>query len=149
ELIKGLDHPAHSERLRCQRALIAKGETVAEPVAAAVEKGILAKQGLRHGIWVLAMLRSPNSVALDLLKHPDAEVRIEAVRAYALDVPEFRRAGGGAIMNNAAALARLQTMQKADPDARVRFQVACLLNSQDGKVALHCLETEQDPWVRA
>src|SRR5262249_43774359 len=53
QLIKALDHPAHSERLRAQRALIARGKDVLEPLLKALDKQALSTPGQRHALWVL------------------------------------------------------------------------------------------------
>src|SRR5262249_14677787 len=53
QLIKALDHPAHSERLRAQRALIAKGKDVLDPLLKVLDKEGLSPRGQRHALWVL------------------------------------------------------------------------------------------------
>jgi putative membrane-bound dehydrogenase-like protein len=148
QLIKGLDHPAHSERLRCQRALVGQGKQVAKAVEKAVQSKNLSPQGMRHGLWLIATLWSDHwhEIAFDALQNADAGVRLEAVRVHALDLPGFEL--GGRLQSNLPAFSRLETMHASDPDNQVRLQIAVLLRSHDGKEPLLRLESEKDPWVR-
>lgn len=84
DLIKALDHPAHSERLRAQRVLISKGKEAGIALEKAIAGDKLHAAGLRHAPWVLTATGTANAdTALKLMANPDAAVRLEAVRAFA------------------------------------------------------------------
>jgi hypothetical protein len=82
-LIKALDHPAHSERLRAQRELLARGKEGRSAVYKALKGGKLSARGRRHALWLVAGKDTPGWKELSplLLKDPDAGVRLEATRA--------------------------------------------------------------------
>ena len=52
DLIKALDHPAYTERLRAQRALQAKGKEAAEAVEKAFKDGKLSAKAKERAVWV-------------------------------------------------------------------------------------------------
>jgi glucose/arabinose dehydrogenase len=92
QLIKALDHPAHSERLRAQRALVAKGDAATEPLAKAFADGTLEAPGRRHGLWVLRELGWPKwpKLAMEVSRDPDDAVNYNAIRVlgtYDLNEP--------------------------------------------------------------
>ena len=78
--IAALDHPAHSERIRAQRELIAR--KAAADVVAALDAKKLTPRQLRHAAWVVrAGWAAWASVLAKLSEHEDADVRIEATPA--------------------------------------------------------------------
>jgi len=81
QLIKELDHPAHSERLRAQRRLTAKGEGAAKAIEKAFAAGKLSSRSKQHALWILAETGSLElKRCLQLIDDPEASVRLEAVR---------------------------------------------------------------------
>jgi putative heme-binding domain-containing protein len=147
QLIKALDHPAHSERLRAQRELIARGREVAELLKQRSQEGKLSPLSRRHALWVLRETNPSSAVelALELRKDQDPEVRLEAVRVLgsvssSMD-PERRIVG------------RLRDMLfKKDPDPFVRAAVAAAITGKlargPGLPQLAAYETEVDSFVR-
>ncbi len=81
DLIKALDHPAYTERLRAQRALQARGKEAAETLANKFKNGELSKRALQRAVWVMDMAWPDawNVVVLGASRDSDAEVRLEAV----------------------------------------------------------------------
>jgi putative membrane-bound dehydrogenase-like protein len=150
DLIKALDHPAYTERLRAQRALRARGKDAAEAVAKKVQKGELSKRALQRAIWVID--ESPcddcEDAALNATKDSNAEVRLEAVRAISEHPPVFHINKGSAVAWGAKEIERLSDLMKNDPDAQVRMQAAVALREVDAQPRLLVLESERDPFVR-
>ncbi|AMV36087.1 HEAT repeat domain-containing protein [Planctomyces sp. SH-PL62] len=88
-LIAQLDHPARSERLRAQRALIAHGEAAYDDVTAALAKPETPEVAKRHLTWTVAGIapRSPRGAEplMAALKDEAADVRAQAARAIGLE----------------------------------------------------------------
>ncbi|WP_406697180.1 PVC-type heme-binding CxxCH protein [Singulisphaera sp. Ch08] len=86
--IKQLGHPAFSERMRAQAALIAKGREAIDPVLTALRDGSTPANARRHLIWVsVALAPEPSvieAVLAEVLKAPEADLRAQAVRALGL-----------------------------------------------------------------
>jgi glucose/arabinose dehydrogenase len=59
DLIKSLGHPAHSERLRAQRALIAKGLAANDMLLQLFQEQKLSSAARRHALWVLRETDAP------------------------------------------------------------------------------------------
>jgi putative heme-binding domain-containing protein len=138
-LIKALDHPAHSERLRSQRALQTRSEEAAPTLLKAFDADRLSARALRHAVWIFDRNDLPKS--LKLLRHDDPGVRLEAVRAFNAT-------------NNRVYLATdvlLQIIAK-DKDAQVRHAAAqvlhIFLSSDEPGAVLKLLTTESDVFVR-
>ncbi len=89
DLVKSLDHPAHSERLRAQRELIARGKEAGQSVAKLLDDGKLSGRASGHAIWVLRETRIPRWTALLTLQASgkDHEVKVEAARALGSFIP--------------------------------------------------------------
>ncbi len=149
ELIKGLDHPAHSERLRCQRALTARGANAATKIIDALSADKLSPFSRRHAYWILRNTESnswPVMAAKDIA-HDDLDLRIEVSRVL-----------GGAYDDDSVAtlLEKVLKPVTKDPDPRVRLQAASsLLGLLRGKQSheklpmdFACLRDEKDPFVR-
>jgi putative heme-binding domain-containing protein len=142
QLIKSLDHPAHTERLRAQWALIMRGKEAASGVQR--HWGNLSGRARRHGLWVLgeASSREMLPLALKAIDNGDEGLRIEAVRAL-----------GGARLNfrNDTVVKRLQELLRSDPAPHIRMQAAAALRTfgpQSGMTLMMDLAQEQDPFVR-
>jgi putative heme-binding domain-containing protein len=150
QLIKSLDHPAHSERLRAQREMIARSDKAVGALQTEMKKGRLSKRGRCHALWVLALLGADSwkEMASDLMRDTDAEVRLEAVRVHSISPPNIRFFPGGGFAANGPALCRLAELVERDPNPQVRFHAASILSSQDGKSPLLCLQTEKDSAIR-
>ena len=54
-LITALDHPAHTERLRAQRALEARHKEAFEALRKAWKEKRLSARALRHAVWILGL----------------------------------------------------------------------------------------------
>jgi putative membrane-bound dehydrogenase-like protein len=157
QLINGLDHPAHSERLRCQRALIARGKPAYDAAQDAFNKKGLSKSVRIHLLWVLRETADRESLAewwlqraYDALRDADADVRFEAVRVIGSYEPEEFPHGLGKIPPPRDYLVGLLSKEK---DARIRLAAATLLGRQmssvfDAKDLLAHLGAEQDPIIR-
>jgi putative heme-binding domain-containing protein len=86
QLIEALGHPAHSERLRAQWTLSARGKPAFEAARAALGK-VPSDTALIHLLWVLRDSSNPDSVAewwlqpaCEALHHKSPAVRLEAAR---------------------------------------------------------------------
>jgi putative heme-binding domain-containing protein len=139
QLIKGLDHPAHTERLRAQRALLARSKESYEPLKARWDKGKLSPRAMRHAVWLLGI----NVRLDDVLKHPDAGVRLQAVRVHT--TPVLRGGFSGPVVEGA-----FMRLVAKDPDPQVRLHAAIglALFLEDPGTPLYLLGKERDPWVR-
>jgi HEAT repeat protein/glucose/arabinose dehydrogenase len=157
ELVKRLGHPAHSERLRAQRALIASGKKAAAPLKNRLKgefatfelREELSPQAKRHALWVLREVDNFSvwtDVAMRAIQDDDASVRLQAMRVLGSYVPPSdRRELGEGIRG--VLLLQLQR----DQDAQVRLHAARALafNPPDDCADLMAqLDEEQDPWVR-
>ncbi|HEY7155170.1 MAG TPA: HEAT repeat domain-containing protein [Gemmataceae bacterium] len=83
QLIKSLDHPAHTERLRAQRQLTARKWPVAKALEKAWSDKKLSPRAKVHALWVLADTNSPEwvNLAVTCLKdEKNRDLRLEAVR---------------------------------------------------------------------
>jgi putative membrane-bound dehydrogenase-like protein len=154
QLITALDHPAHSERLRAQRELIAKGKAGAEAAQAAIESQKLSPVGVRHALWVVADRASGwqpeewEPLAARLTDDRDAGVRLEAVRVLENYEPQpaYSRQGGFGV--ESLTVKSLNARIGQDPDAQVRLHAALILKVLAGQHPLDWLATEKDRWVR-
>ena len=109
DLIKALDHPAYTERLRAQRALQARGKEAAEPLQTSWKNGKLSKRGvaargLGHGQGLAGKPGTRWSSARS--RDADAGVRLEAVRAIGRRPPVVKSNEFGGILSNAPIQAR-------------------------------------------
>jgi putative heme-binding domain-containing protein len=137
ELIKSLDHPAHTERLRAQRALQARSEQAVPALRKAFDGDRFSPRALRHTLWIFDAKELVDCVKL--LRHADPGVRLEAVRA--LNAPNKRISLSKDLL--------LQLLAE-DKDAQVRLAAAQVLQlSRDmTETILQLLATETDPFVR-
>jgi putative membrane-bound dehydrogenase-like protein len=136
DLIKALDHPAYTERLRAQRALQAKGKEGAEAVEKAWKDGKLAARARERAAWIGDMARN-------LFDDSDAGVRLEAVRCFTLS-------GRAEDINERIVMAGLllERLEK-DPDPQVRLQAAVsLCNAEIPFRLLRAFEKQEDRFVR-
>jgi putative membrane-bound dehydrogenase-like protein len=157
QLIKSLDHPALSERLRAQRALSARGKPAHEAAREALRDKNLGKTARIHLLWVLRDSADLHSSAewwlqpaYDALRDADADVRLEAVRVIGNYSPEDWPHGLGKIPPPRDYLLSLLATEK---DAQVRLASVALLGRQiyhihDAGQLLTHLEKEADPVVR-
>jgi putative heme-binding domain-containing protein len=150
-LIKSLGHPAHSERLRAQRALSAKGKDAARVLRKALEAGKLPLRAKSHALWVIREASAPDWLALayDFARDKDASLRLQAVRVLGT----FRRQDfpNGIGKRPPVRDILLQRVEE-DSDPQVRLHAACALAGNclpsDCKELLLQLEKEKDPGVR-
>ncbi len=152
DLIKALDHPAYTERLRAQRALQARGKEAAETLANKFKKHELSKRAVQRAVWVMdrAWPDAWNVVVLGASRDSDPEVRLEAVRAIGLHPPLIKSNDLGGILSDAPIESRLLQLAVNDPDPQVRLQAAAVL-SRCGDVAavlLPILADEKNHYVR-
>jgi putative membrane-bound dehydrogenase-like protein len=149
QLIKSLDHPAHSERLRAQRALISGGKASALAVKHAIEERRLSPRGLRHALWVVASnLQDWQPLAARLTADGDADLRLEAVRVFEKDSPAFVFDKNGVDDSGAPGVRQLIDRIENDPDPQVRLQAALVLRIWADGHPLDWLAKEEDPLVR-
>jgi putative heme-binding domain-containing protein len=144
DLIKALDHPAYTERLRAQRALQAKGKEATDAVEKAWKDGKLLARARERAVWIL------DRVPTETWKDAESGVRLEGVRALGIHPPSAFRSESGRTVTNAPVYARLVDLASRDPDPQVRLATAALF-SQIGDVAedaLLFLAREQDHAVR-
>jgi putative membrane-bound dehydrogenase-like protein len=139
ELIKGLDHPAHSERLRCQRALESRGEDAVKALKQEWNDEKLTSRAKRHAVWLLAW----KTYLYGILRDKDPEFRMEGMRAHA---PVENTRG------SASALVESDFIRSAneDGDPRVRFQAAIAIvgSAWDSDNLQYRVEKEKDVLVR-
>ena len=152
DLIKALDHPAFTERLRAQRALQAKGKEAADAVAVKYKKGELSKRALERAVWVMdkAWPDTWKTVVLGATRDADAGVRLEAVRVIGNHPPVVKSNEIGGLLSETTIQSRLFHLAAEDPDPQVRMQSAAVL-SKCGDVAvflLPLLAKEKDHYVR-
>ena len=142
QLIKALGHPAFTERLRAQRALVAGDKKAMDTVRNHWDK--LSGRARQHGLWVLreAAVKEMVPLALEAARDGNEDLRIEAVRA----LRDVERGPG-----EAAVVKQLQKLLHSDPAPHVRMQAAASLrafNPQSGLTLMLDLAKEQDPFVR-
>jgi putative heme-binding domain-containing protein len=152
ELIKSLDHPAHTERLRAQRELVGRGKEIASDIMAAIDRKNASANVIIHGLWALRPIDGFEwiEVTKTQLKNETASVRLEAARllvdlnakelAYLGNAPDFVRALDDRIDNN-------------ESDRHVRaMAVRAIRHVWQGSRAEHtfrnALDEEKDIWVR-
>ena len=154
DLIKALDHPAHSERLRAQRALIAKGNEAVALLEKCEKQNGLTPTGLRHAFWVLRETNSPGwtEAAMRHAGDKDPRARLEAVRVLGT-FPE--RANKSEIARKILAKVRPMVpgpVSNPDPNAFVRAAAAKaigeLYSTGSSLAQIGALEKETDPFVR-
>jgi putative heme-binding domain-containing protein len=154
QLLKTLDHPAHSERTRAQRELIARGKDVAAAVQTALEKKTLGIAGRRHAVWVLGEIGAANWMqpVLAATHDADAGVRGQAVRALgSLPWLSKKQPGDGdadTITNFVKINDRLRELLEADADAQVRMYAAQALPGYAHQLPLQAMAREKDVLVR-
>lgn len=152
DLIASLGHPAHSERLRAQRALIARDPDAAEAIANALRRGGLSAQAQAHALWVLraGLPQKWLDHAERALDARDAGLRLEAVRVLGtLDRRDFPH-GLGKRPDPADVLVSLAS-NDSDPAVRLHAAggVARLARHVNrSRELLHLLDKERDPTLR-
>ncbi len=156
-LILSLSHPAQTERLRAQRALIALGKPAREAATDALNGKGLSPAARAHLLWVVRDTADRESLAewslrpaYDALRDADSDVRLEAVRVLGSYQPEEFPHGLGKIPPPRDYLLGLLPGEK---DAQVRLVALSLLGRQietvfDAKALLAYLGAESDPSIR-
>jgi putative heme-binding domain-containing protein len=154
DLLKALDHPAHSERLRAQRLLIAQGKDVVPAVREALLKKTLGPAGRRHAVWILGEIGGENWMqpVLEAANDADTGVRAQAVRVLgSLPWHSKKEPGDGDVdilTNYAKITHRLLELLKGDPDAQVRMHAAQAVLAYNGRRPLEAMQKETDVFVR-
>jgi putative membrane-bound dehydrogenase-like protein len=109
---KQLDHPSWNERMRAQRAIMAKGREALPLVAKALGERMTDPVALRHLVWVIDGIAggTPEGEALLMiaLKSPEADVRSQAARAL------------GERRDKAGETPLIALLQDADPTVRLQ-----------------------------
>jgi putative membrane-bound dehydrogenase-like protein len=152
QLIKSLDHPAHSERLRAQRALIARAEEAIPDLEKSIKEQKISPRVRRHLLWIGATINVPGfaDFLLQATRDKEASVRLEAARLF----PTVLHFGKGSkeLWGKAEAvyplLNRWEKMAGNDPEPQVRLHAALSIRASDGFPLLLALEKERDPQVR-
>jgi putative heme-binding domain-containing protein len=151
QLIRSLDHPAHSERLRAQRALVARGLIAVDPLAKGFAEGTLSVRAQRHALWVLR--------ELNWLKWPDLALRLTREQDDSLIYNAIRVLGTydrrDPIANDKTAFliaGELITIVDNDSHLPNRLQAAVamgrVITPKWCRNVLYELGREQDPLVR-
>ncbi len=147
ELIKALDHPAHSERLRAQRELTAKGKEAARLLAKRERDGRLSALAQQHALWVWRSTGEKNwtEIAQTLASNSQkAAVRLEAVRVLAAYDPDEEDSDDLKGLKKLSEILKvLDERVERDDDPQVRFHAVL-----GGGGSINTLEKERDPWVR-
>jgi putative heme-binding domain-containing protein len=153
QLIKALDHSAHSERLRAQRELTARGKDAAAQVERALPR--LTPRGKRHALWIVggAGRVDWDEVGHKFARDPDPSVRAEALRVLATLPWNFTNLKGHNQVQTRNLLRlgfwnRLNETLHKDRAPTVRLQAALALDDPSGWSQLVALEHEADLWVR-
>ncbi|HVS34449.1 MAG TPA: HEAT repeat domain-containing protein, partial [Gemmataceae bacterium] len=137
DLIKALDHPAYTERLRVQRALEAKAKEATKALEDAYWAGKLTARARERLVWA-AELSAEKKAAL--LKDDAAGVRLEMVRRFTpMDYGKWWYDAAWAL-----------ELAEQDKDPQVRLHAAAALSHYsglEGKIE-KLLDTEKDPEVR-
>ena len=125
-LVKALDHPAHSVRLRSQRALAAKGKAEVDGLAARLRE-VEPTTGRLHALWALHALNTGEArqAVRDALNAADPEVRLQAARAEG-------------IRGDRAAREMLESLLK-DRNAAVRREAAIALGKLGDPISVPAL----------
>jgi putative membrane-bound dehydrogenase-like protein len=151
KLIKALDHPAHSERLRAQRLLTTKGAEALDALAKNLTEGKLALVGQRHALWVLRELgwmKWPET-ALKMTEEQDDPLIYNAIRV--LGSYDVNEAGANAKTSFLIA-SELITIIDNDDHAPNRLQAAIAMTKVATpkwcKDVVQELGVQKDPWVR-
>jgi putative membrane-bound dehydrogenase-like protein len=152
QLIEALDHPAHSERLRAQWALIARAEEAVPALEKSIKEQKISSRVRRHLLWISATINVPGfaNFLLRATKDTEASVRLEAARLFPTLLHFGKRSKE--IWGNAAVVFRLlnrwEQMAEKDPDPQVRLHAALSIRASDGMPALLALEKERDAQIR-
>jgi putative membrane-bound dehydrogenase-like protein len=148
DLIKALDHPAYTERLRAQRQLdeIINRKVAYYTLKEAWKAGKLSARARERAVWL--MRAKDIALDLDAFHDADAGVRLEAVRSA---TPLRMWATAGVPFFDLAPDAFLERIEK-DTDAQVRLRAAAALSPYrysglDERI-LGLLGKEQDHAVR-
>ncbi len=158
ELVKSLDHPALTERLRAQRALNTRGRMAFDAAKEALEKKETSKTARIHLLWVLRdtapkafLADSWMAPECDDLKHTDANVRLEAARVLS----SYQSANFSNLGKISPPSYYLMELLEKEKDAQVRLAIVSQFGRQmyfakyDAEKLLGHLETEEDPIVRS
>ena len=137
ELVAALEHKNGWRRLTAQRLLVEQGGTAAAAALATLVRGGASPQSRLHALWTLHGIGA--LAAGDVrraLRDEHPAVRAHAVRLAEGFLPEL----SGEI-----------AARRADPDAKVRFQVALSIGKIEGAAAViaeMAAEHAADPWFR-
>jgi putative heme-binding domain-containing protein len=147
QLIKALDHPAHSERLRAQRALTVRGKDAESAAYEALKNGKISERSRRHLLWVVAENDSTARKELSphLLNDRAAGVRLETTKALlTFRWRPFRTKDEVSKFNHL-----FFKLVQSDPDPSVRMQAAARVNSTWGeRGSMRLWAGERDECVR-
>lgn len=153
-LISGLDHPAHTERLRVQGLLIAEGAKAAEGIKKLLSAKALGVPGRRHAAWVLGEIGGENwqAAVLELTRDADATVRAQAVRVLGQCALKYKSepgdGGAAALKEFQTVVTRLLDVLASDSDAQVRMFAAQALPIKPAREQLRAMAKEKDDYVR-
>ncbi len=152
QLIKSLDHPAHTERLRAQRALIARGAEAIPALEKSIKEPEISPQARRHLLWIAARINVPGfaDFLLQATSNKEGSVRLEAARVFPTVLHFGKRSkelwGRAEVIP--PLLNRWENMAAKDPDPQARLYAALSIRASDGFPLLLALEKERDPQVR-
>jgi putative heme-binding domain-containing protein len=154
QLLKCLDHPAHSERLRAQRALIARAKDVVPALTAALDKKALGVAARRHAAWIFTEIGGDGSLkaVLDLTRDPDSTVRAQATRALGSGWLSMPVGPGNKATADAGLISQIKTavlqLLEADADPEIRMIAAQVLPIDSSKLPWEALGKQKDHFVR-
>ena len=148
ELLKALGHPAYTERLRAQRALIARGKDAAPALKKWLEVEKAETRSIGHILWALATidLKEGYLLAQEFLNHPDRNVRIEAARLIVS--PPWTPGATLKLDTMVQANAALRRVVETDADASVRLHAIPVVPWENYDWSIARLQDEQDIYVR-
>jgi len=155
QLIKALDHPAHSERLRAQRALVGRSRMAEPALEKAFADGQLTPRAKQHALWALAETGSPKllEVSLQAMRSADAGLRLESVRVLGCDhkteivVPDAKERYSGPTKPVAGETVEQLNDRKLRHDNREIKAIVALVKQLVAQLN-NLLEKDPDPLVR-
>jgi putative membrane-bound dehydrogenase-like protein len=147
ELIGLLGHPAHRERVRAQRELVAKGDDAGRAVLDRARRELLEVQAIRHALWIVTATKVPGAwdLVLKSVKGGDAGVRLEAARVLE-DFPATTPK-----QETEAVCKQLADRLAEEADAQVRLHLVTALGRLPTAITRQDLfgrlYNEKDPWA--
>jgi putative membrane-bound dehydrogenase-like protein len=146
DLIKALDHPAYTERLRAQRVLQVKGAEAITAAKKVLEEGKASARAKERLAWII---KGDVKTLITILKGADPSVRLEVVRALA-PIGSSSAPGFDGLLQ----FEILQVLANQDPDPQVRLHAfAAIRRDKDTHYEnfttdAENLESERDAFVR-